>query len=351
MTARYWSYTYQFKRPAGTSRGVMHQKPAYFLEVTVEGAMGQGECGLLPGLSVDDVPEYEVQLQTLCAFLMESGEGVWRTWASQGLPESLWREWLAWPSILFAWEQALLSWKHAAQGGDGKRLFDSAFSRGDSGIPINGLLWMGDRCYLSEQSEVRIQEGFDCIKMKIGALERSQEKAILKDLRAMRPDLELRVDANGAFSVEEALSVMQELAEFGLHSVEQPCPASDRAALARIAAEGVVPTALDESLIGVIDLEDRDRLLEDILPQYIVLKPSLLGGFKSCEDWIQRAEARGIGWWITSALEGSVGLSAIAQWASTLPRLSGYQGLGTGSLYTNNLPPRTEVKKGQLWMC
>ena len=350
MTARYWSYTYQFKRPAGTSRGVMHHKPAFFLDVVVDGAMGQGECGLLPGLSVDDLPTYEAQLQALCTFIEASGEEAWKRWAVQGLPDALWQEWLVWPSILFAWEQALKSWADAAAEGDGKRLFSTAFSRGEAGIPINGLLWMGDRCYLTEQSEVRIQEGFDCIKMKIGALERAHERAILTDLRAMRPNLELRVDANGAFDVEEALSVIEELVGFGLHSVEQPCPAADRAGLARVAAQGVIPTALDESLIGLNSAQERDALLDEIRPQYIVLKPSLLGGFRSCEDWIQRAEARGIGWWITSALEGSVGLSAIAQWASSLSGLQGYQGLGTGSLYTNNLPSRTEVKDGQLWM-
>lgn len=350
MTARFWTYTYHFKRPAGTSRGVMHEKPAFFLEVTVDGFRGQGECGLLPGLSVDDHPDYENQLQSLCDFFNASGDKVWREWASHGLPEDLWRDWLPWPSILFAWEQALRSWTHAAEGGDGKRLFDTPFTRGETGVPINGLLWMGDRCYLSEQSEVRIQEGFDCIKMKIGALDLDQERAVLTDLRHLRPDLQLRVDANGAFSADEALAVMENLHAFTLHSMEQPCPASDRAGLARVAEQGVIPTALDESLIGVTDPLERDALLDEVRPQYIVLKPSLLGGFRSSEDWIQRAESRGIGWWITSALEGSVGLSAIAQWASSLPHLEGYQGLGTGSLYTNNLPARTEVKAGQLWM-
>ena len=350
MTARFWSYTYHFKRPAGTSRGVMHVKPAYFLEVTVGGWMGQGECGLLPGLSVDDHPDYAEKLQALCDLIQTSGEAAWKAWASKGLPDAVWSQWLAWPSILFAWEQALLSWSDASSGGNGKRLFDSAFARKEAGIPINGLLWMGDSCYLSEQSEVRIQEGFDCIKMKIGALALDQEQAILTDLRHLRPDIQLRVDANGAFNADEALAVMETLRSFKLHSVEQPCPATDRDGLARVAAQGAIPTALDESLIGVIEPAKRDQLLDEIRPQYIVLKPSLLGGFRSCEDWIQRAEARGIGWWITSALEGAVGLSAIAQWTATLPRLKGYQGLGTGSLYTNNLPARTEVKSGQLWM-
>ena len=350
MTARYWSYNYHFKHPAGTSRGVMHDKPAYFLEVTVDGATGRGECGLLPGLSVDDLPDYEDQLQSLCDFLSSSRDASWCEWASQGLPEDLWRHWLTWPSILFALEQALRAWTHAAAGGDGKRLFDTAFSRGERGIPINGLLWMGDRCYLSEQSELRIKEGFDCIKMKIGALALDEERAIMTDLRHLRPELQLRVDANGAFSANEALAVMENLQAFALHSMEQPCTASDREGLARVAAQGAIPTALDESLIGVTDPMERDALLDEIRPAYIVLKPSLLGGFRSSEDWIQRAKARGIGWWITSALEGTVGLSAIAQWASSLPHLDGYQGLGTGSLYTNNLPARTEVKAGQLWM-
>jgi L-alanine-DL-glutamate epimerase-like enolase superfamily enzyme len=255
-----------------------------------------------------------------------------------------------WPSLVFAVEQALLTWADRAQGGDGTRLADTPFARGESGIPINGLLWMGSSCYLHDQSEARLTEGFRCLKMKVGALDFETECDVLRHNRNLDPSLELRVDANGAWSVGLALERMDALREFNLHSIEQPCPPSDRAGLKAAASSGTLPVALDESLIGVHAAADRNALLDEIQPQYIVLKPSLLGGIDSSEDWISRARARGIKYWITSALEGSVGLSAIAQWASTLPDLEGYQGFGTGSLYTNNLPPRTEVRRGELWM-
>ena len=186
--------------------------------------------------------------------------------------------------------------------------------------------------------------------MKVGALDFDTECDVLRHNRSLDPSLELRVDANGAWPGDLALERMEALREFNLHSIEQPCPPSDREGLKAAASSGTLPVALDESLIGVHATADRDALLDEIQPQYIVLKPSLLGGIYSSEDWIVRARARGIKYWITSALEGSVGLSAIAQWASTLPDLEGYQGFGTGSLYTNNLRPRTEVRRGELWM-
>ena len=251
---------------------------------------------------------------------------------------------------MFAVEQALLTWADQSQGGNGTRLANTPFARGEAGIPINGLLWMGSSCYLHDQSEARLTEGFRCLKMKVGALDLDTECDVLRHNRSLDPSLELRVDANGAWPGDLALERMEALREFNLHSIEQPCPPSERAGLKAAASSGTLPVALDESLIGVHAAADRDALLDEIQPQYIVLKPSLLGGIYSSEDWIVRARARGIKYWITSALEGSVGLSAIAQWASTLPDLEGYQGFGTGSLYTNNLPPRTEVRRGELWM-
>ncbi len=350
MKARYWAHTYTFKRPAGTSRGILTQKPGYFLEVSVLDATGQGECGLLPGLSLDDRPGYEDALLRLCADLSALESEEWKAWCLTGIPRAVAQAWKQWPSIFFALEQACLSWKDAFHGGTGKILFPSAFAYGEAPIAINGLLWMGDPCFLSDQMEARLTEGFQCLKMKIGALDGSAEKAVLTDIRRLSPpSLELRVDANGAFDIAGALSAMESLAPLSLHSVEQPCSPLDNAGLQKVCLEGAVPTALDESLIGLTESDDRDRLLDTLRPAYIVLKPSLLGGFSSCEDWIQRAELRGIGWWITSALEGSVGLSAIAQWTAVLPHLMGYQGLGTGSLYSNNLPPRTYVKEGALW--
>ncbi|MDG1253463.1 MAG: o-succinylbenzoate synthase [Schleiferiaceae bacterium] len=351
MKARFWSYTYQFIRPAGTSRGILHQKPGYFLEVEALGFRGQGECGLLPGLSIDDRPDYVDALEQLCAQIQSLDRAQWSAWAKEGIPAALYTEWEAWPSLVFALEQALWSWAADQAGRVAKQLFDSPFCRGEAGIPINGLLWMGDHCYQSEQMEQHLNSGFECLKMKVGAMDFAQECALLSDMRALGPaELELRVDANGAWTADVALERMKSLALYRLHSIEQPCPAHDREGLAMLARKGAVPIALDESLIGVHSADERDRLLDEVQPQYIVLKPSLLGGAKSCEDWILRAEKRDISWWITSALEGSVGLSAIAQWASGLENLQGYQGFGTGSLYQNNLPSSTEVRSGALWM-
>ncbi len=351
VKASFWSYSYTFKTPAGTSRGILTAKPAYFLEVDAQGLRGQGECGLLPGLSVDDRPDYEPQLQAFCRALEALGEATWADWASVGALDPAWSQaWQEWPSFVFAAEQALRSWADRSRGGDGTRHATTPFARGEAGIPINGLLWMGSSCYLHDQSEARLTEGFRCLKMKVGALDFDAECDVLRHNRSLDAQLELRVDANGAWSTDLALERMRALAEFSLHSIEQPCVASNRDGLRAAAASGTLPVALDESLIGLHEAAERDALLDEVKPQYIVLKPSLLGGIVSSEDWIRRAEARGIKWWITSALEGSIGLSAIAQWASTLPGLDGYQGFGTGSLYTNNLPARTEVRSGQLWM-
>ena len=351
MKASHWTYSYTFKTPAGTSRGVLTAKPAHFIDVECDGLRGQGECGLLPGLSVDDRPDYAQKLDQVCLALSNLSDATWADWARQRRLDPDWAAaWVDWPSLVFAVEQALLTWADRAQGGSGIHLAYTPFTRAEAGIPINGLLWMGSSCYLHDQSEARVTEGFRCLKMKVGALDFEAECDVLRHNRSLDSSLELRVDANGAWSGDLALERMELLREFNLHSIEQPCSPTDRAGLKAAASSGTLPVALDESLIGVHASADRDALLDEISPQYIVLKPSLLGGIDSSEDWIRRARQRGIKYWITSALEGSVGLSAIAQWASTLPDLEGYQGFGTGSLYTNNLPPRTEVRRGELWM-
>ncbi|MSP66014.1 MAG: o-succinylbenzoate synthase [Flavobacteriaceae bacterium] len=350
MKASYWFHSYTFKTPAGTSRGTLEVKPAYFIELEFQGLRGRGECGLLPGLSFDDGPDYEQRLTAFCADLSDLSEATWFAWAAQGRidPDWAWR-WRAQPSMVFALEQALLSWADSAAGGPGTRLYQTAFTRSEVGIPINGLLWMGSSCYLHDQSEARLSEGFRCLKMKVGTLDFEAELDLLRHNRSLDPSLELRVDANGAWNGPQALERMASLQAFGLHSIEQPCSPQDRAGLRAAASSGLLPIALDESLIGLQEPSDRDSLLDEVCPQYIVLKPSLLGGIASSEDWIQRAAKRGIKWWITSALEGSLGLSAVAQWASSLPNLEGYQGFGTGSLYRNNLPALTQVRRGELW--
>ncbi|MFZ9527725.1 MAG: enolase C-terminal domain-like protein, partial [Schleiferiaceae bacterium] len=252
MKASFWSYSYTFKTPAGTSRGILTAKPAYFLDVDAQGLRGQGECGLLPGLSVDDRPDYEPQLHGFCRALEALGEATWADWASVGALDPAWSQaWQEWPSFVFAAEQALRSWADRARGGDGTRHATTPFARGEAGIPINGLLWMGSSCYLHDQSEARLTEGFRCLKMKVGALDFDAECDVLRHNRGLDAQLELRVDANGAWSADLALERMERLREFNLHSIEQPCSASNTAGLKAAAASGTLPVALDESLIGL----------------------------------------------------------------------------------------------------
>lgn len=318
MTAKYYQYILNFKRPGGTSRGVLHKKETFILEVFENDKKGIGECGLFRGLSYDDVPEYEEKLKWLCENINEDYEF---------LKEEL----RNFPSIWFGYEQALLNIKNGSD-----IYFPSNFTEGNASIKINGLIWMGSTEFMEEQIEEKLKLGFDCIKLKIGT-DWNSEKKILKELREKFPaeKLELRVDANGAFSFEEAKEVLKELSDLKIHSIEQPIKAGNTEQMKLLCAETATPIALDEELIGVVNASEKIKLLETIKPQYIILKPSLVGGFSGCDEWISAAENFGIDWWITSALESNIGLNAIAQYTFTkgnpLP-----QGLGTGSLFTNN---------------
>ena len=318
MTAKYYQYILNFKRPGGTSRGVLHKKKTFILEVFENDRKGIGECGLFRGLSYDDVPEYEEKLKWLCENINEDYEF---------LKEEL----RHFPSIWFGYEQALLNIKNGSD-----IYFPSNFTEGNASIKINGLIWMGSTEFMEEQIEEKLKLGFDCIKLKIGT-DWNSEKKILKELREKFPaeKLELRVDANGAFSFEEAKEVLKELSDLKIHSIEQPIKAGNTEQMKLLCAETTTPIALDEELIGVVNASEKIKLLETIKPQYIILKPSLVGGFSGCDEWISAAENFGIDWWITSALESNIGLNAIAQYTFTkgnpLP-----QGLGTGSLFTNN---------------
>ena len=318
MTAKYYQYILNFKRPGGTSRGVLHKKKTFILEVFENDRKGIGECGLFRGLSYDDVPEYEEKLKWLCENINEDYEF---------LKEEL----RHFPSIWFGYEQALLNIKNGSD-----IYFPSNFTEGNASIKINGLIWMGSTEFMEEQIEEKLKLGFDCIKLKIGT-DWNSEKKILKELREKFPaeKLELRVDANGAFSFEEAKEVLKELSDLKTHSIEQPIKAGNTEQMKLLCAETTTPIALDEELIGVVNASEKIKLLETIKPQYIILKPSLVGGFSGCDEWISAAENFGIDWWITSALESNIGLNAIAQYTFTkgnpLP-----QGLGTGSLFTNN---------------
>lgn len=325
MTANYTKYLLHFKRPGGTSRGVLHTKETYFLTITENGQTGTGECGLFRGLSYDDDPEYEEKLQWLCenisaddAFLKD--------------------ELKHFPSIWFGYEQAVLNLKH---GND--LYFPSEFTAGKASIKINGLIWMGDTAFMEEQIEEKLKSGFNCLKLKIGT-DWNSEKEILKKLREKYPakQLELRVDANGGFSSEEAKTVLEELHDLEIHSIEQPIKAGNRDEMKKLCANTPTPIALDEELIGIVDYSEKKALLETIKPQYIILKPSLVGGISGSDEWISLAENLGIGWWTTSALESNIGLNAIAQYTFTKnPKIP--QGLGTGGLFTNNFETRLEL--------
>ncbi|WP_047245693.1 o-succinylbenzoate synthase [Maribacter thermophilus] len=333
MNVTFKKYLLDFKRPSGTSRGVLRTKETWFVVLRENDRFGIGECGLFRGLSYDDVPGYEEK----CNWVVKN--------IDLGL-EALLPQLKDFPSIQFGLEQAFLSL--SAQ--DPFRLFSSPFLTSKEPIYINGLIWMGSYDFMRSQIREKIDQGFSCIKMKIGAINFNDELKLLEAIRKefSKSEIELRVDANGAFKHDEALDKLKALAEFDLHSIEQPIKQGNWKAMQRLCEETPLPIALDEELIGVVDVTKKEELLLTIKPQYIILKPSLVGGFKGSEEWIALAEKCGAGWWITSALESNIGLNAIAQWTATLGNKMP-QGLGTGSLFTNNFDCPLEVNNGGLY--
>jgi len=333
LKATYHKYILDFKRPSGTSRGVISEKETWFIVLEKDGKKGIGECGILRSLSADDRPDYEERLKWACDNI-HLGK------------DALWDDLIEFPSIQFGLEIAFQS----LEGNNPFLLFPSEFTDGSKSIPINGLVWMGDKSFMKQQIEDKIADGFNCIKLKIGAINFEEELELLRYIRSHFPPekIEIRVDANGAFSSEEALSKLNQLAEFKLHSIEQPIAKNNINAMAELCKSTPLPIALDEELIGVFTLEKKAELLAKIKPQYIILKPSFIGGFKGTKEWIDLAEKNNIGWWITSALESNIGLNAIAQW-TFIQNNSMPQGLGTGALYTNNFDCPLNVKQGQLW--
>ncbi len=332
MQATYFKYILNFKRPSGTSRGILTTKETWFLILTVNGKKGIGECGLLRTLSFDDRPDYEEKLKWVCENI-DRGE------------EYLWIHLTEFPSIQFGLEMAFKS----LQSNDPFLLFPSAFTRGEDFIPINGLVWMGEKSFMKEQISEKISGGFNCIKLKIGALDFEAELDLLKYVRSQfsSREIELRVDANGAFSPVEALEKLKRLSDFELHSIEQPVKQGQWEVMAELCEKTPIPIALDEELISIVAVTKKENLLQIINPQYIILKPSLIGGYRGTQEWIDLSEQKNIGWWITSALESNVGLNAISQWTyDKKPKLP--QGLGTGGLYTNNFECPLEVKNGNI---
>ncbi|SDH10001.1 o-succinylbenzoate synthase [Flavobacterium omnivorum] len=333
MKATYHKYLLDFKRPSGTSRGVMTEKETWFIVLEKDGKNGIGECGILRGLSIDDRSDYEEKLQWTCDNI-HLGK------------EQLWEALLAFPSIQFGVEMAFQSLVSETPF----LLFPSDFTNGTKSMVINGLVWMGEESFMKQQIEEKLAQGFTCIKLKIGAIDFAKELQLLRFIREhFTPEqVEIRVDANGAFSSDLALHKLIQLSEFKLHSIEQPIQKNQTDRMADLCNITPFPIALDEELIGVFTLDEKEQLLEKIKPQYIILKPSFVGGFRGTQEWISLAEKHKIEWWVTSALESNIGLNAIAQWTYLQGNLMP-QGLGTGGLYTNNFDCPLLVSEGQLW--
>ena len=330
--------TLHFKQPAGTSRGVYTTRQSWFITITSPDApdrKGMGECAPLPDLSCDAIPEYERILTSICNMFALTGK----------LNHDMLRPY---PSMLFGLETALLSFE---RGGD--QLFDTPFARGEEGIPINGLVWMGNYDEMLARLESKMQEGFRCVKLKIGAIDFFRELDLIKRIRQVysKEQIELRVDANGGFTPDNAMNRLEQLAKYDIHSIEQPIRQHQWPDMAQLCKNTPLPIALDEELIGVNIVSMKEHLLDTIRPQYIILKPSLHGGMTGSREWIRMAKERGIGSWITSALESNVGLNAIAQFASDVygPAITMPQGLGTGMLFTDNIPMPLEIRGDQLW--
>lgn len=332
MQATFTPYELHFKQASGTSRGILRTKDTWIIKLSHQGKIGYGECGMFKGLSYDDHPNYQSKLEWACKHI------------HLGLEELL-HELSEFPSIQFGFEMAFKSLESV----DCFELFPSQFTAGNNHIPINGLIWMGDKSFMKSQIKEKLYSGFDCIKMKIGAIDFNSELELLKSIRKefSADDVELRVDANGAFDPLQALEKLKRLSDIDLHSIEQPIKQGQWQAMAELCAKTPLPIALDEELIGITSVTQKKELLHTIEPQYIILKPTLIGGFNGSEEWIDYANNQEIGWWVTSALESNVGLNAIAQWTYQLKN-DMPQGLGTGSLFANNFDSPLIVKNGTL---
>lgn len=321
LKASYKKHTLQFHQPAGTSRGVYTSKDSWLLFLSDGEKTGVGECSILKELSIDDRPDFEEKLKQVCAEI-------------NSLTFDFNLTLYEFPAIQFGLETALMDLKN----GGNRILFPSPFTEGKTGIVTNGLIWMGNKTEMRKQIARKLDAGFGCIKLKIGAIDWQEEKDLIAGMRKQfsASELTIRVDANGAYTFEQATEVLSALAELQVHSIEQPIKAGQWDQMAKLCANTPTPIALDEELIGISSLEEKQKLLEIIRPHYLILKPSLLGGLKASDEWIQLTTHNNIGWWATSALESNIGLNAIAQWVFTKkPTIP--QGLGTGMLFSNNI--------------
>ena len=325
-----------FKQPAGTSRGVYTERKIWLVEMKEGERKGIGECAPLPQLSCDDIPHYAETLRMFCDQIEQTGVIDYQALRP-------------YPSMLFGLESA---WAQLHVNGSAK-LFDTPFGRGEEGITINGLVWMGTFEEMYQRIEEKIQAGFHCVKLKIGAIDWEREISLINFIRQhfTKEQIELRVDANGGFTPQEAMRKLEQLATYDIHSIEQPIKQHQWKEMARLCHETPLPIALDEELIGINDTTSKIELLDTIHPQYIILKPSLHGGMHGSEEWIKLAQERSIGSWITSALESNIGLNAIAHFAAKVygPHISMPQGLGTGQLFTDNIPMPIEIRGEKLY--
>lgn len=334
--ASYIKHDLIFNVPSGTSRGVLTEKESWFIRIAEAGipeTVGIGECSLIPGLSLDKRENIEIRLDDICDKL-NKGE----------MPDT--DDFHGYPALQFAFETALQD----LQSGARNILFSSDFTEGSKGIPINGLIWMGSKQSMQEQVTHKIAQGYRILKLKVGAIEFSEELEILRSIRESHSadELEIRLDANGAWKADDALANLSALSKYAIHSIEQPIASGQRAAMAEICQRSPIDIALDEELIGVSGKDEKEQMVSSIDPAYIILKPTLLGGLRAAEEWIQAAESKNIGWWVTSALESNIGLNAIAQWTATLGTTMP-QGLGTGQLFTNNIQSPLRIIKDKLF--
>lgn len=322
-------YQLKFRKPAGTSRGVLLEKPSEFLVLQDKNQIAIGECSRIPGLSIDFSEAYDKKLQELDKNAINNLTNLIDP---------------KFPAINFGLETLANHFKNESNS---TLEISNAFLQGETGIPINGLVWMSDARDMEAQIREKINSGFVCIKLKIGAIDFKEEFNLLKKIRKnfTANDIIIRVDANGAFDEKNALEKLKWLSDLELHSIEQPIGIGNWEQMASLCRESPLPIALDEELIFC---KEKSLMLDTIMPQFIILKPSLMGGFGNCDIWIDEAEKRNIGWWATSALESNVGLDAIAQWVFE-KNIDGFQGLGTGGLFTNNIESPLEVKKGHLF--
>lgn len=339
---RYQPYNLYFKFDAGTSRGIMRQHQVMYIKVVNKHnrtQYGIGEAAPLPGLSVDDIDGVQQAVQSISSTHNLTLNHLLEIIRSQQLK--------LFPSLQFALETAI---KDLENGGE-HVIFPNDFANSLSSIPINGLVWMADFETMLAQIQQKIAEGYTCIKLKVGAIDFDQELAMIKNIRKeySSKQIILRLDANGAWNVDEALKKLESLALYDIHSIEQPIKAGQEQQMKHICRESPIKIALDEELIGIYEFEKKKNLITEINPHYIILKPTLLGGFAQCSQWIALANQYGIGWWATSALESNFGLNAICQYTDTHNLTGMYQGLGTGQLYHNNIPSPLTIESGKIF--